>query len=149
MRAPPVTIVTGASAGIGSALAQVFSGKGHELVLVARRAQALQALADDLAAQGRPAPLVLALDLEQTGAVARIGEALAARGLAAQYIVNNAGFGLLGLADVLSRDEQLAMIDLNVRTLVDLLLAFVDDLAPQGRGILNVASGAGVRPAPG
>ena len=97
----------------------------------------------------QPAPLVLAVDLAQPDAAARLGEALAARELAPQYIVNNAGFGLVGRAADLDVAEQLAMIDLNVRALTDLSLAFVDSLARQRGGLLNVASVAGFFPGPG
>jgi short-subunit dehydrogenase len=145
----PVAIITGASAGIGAELARVFAENGHALVLIARREQALQALADEIAAAGRARPTVLALDLAQAGAAERIAAALAERGLEAQYIVNNAGFGLVGRAATLDRAEQLGMIDLNVRTLVDLSLAFVAQLARHHGGILNVASVAGFMPGPG
>lgn len=144
----PVTIVTGASAGIGAALARVFARHGHELVLVARRTERMNALADELAAAGRSRPLVLGLDLGSAGAAARIHEALATRALEAQYIVNNAGFGLVGRAAELDRSEQLAMIDLNVRTLAELSLAFVPSIERHRGGILNVASVAGFLPGP-
>jgi short-subunit dehydrogenase len=144
-----VTVITGASAGIGAELARVFAGHGHALALVARREQRLAALAAELAAAGRPAPVVLPIDLVQPDAVARLGQALAARGLEPQYIVNNAGFGLAGRAAELDVAEQLAMIDLNVRALTDLSLAFVDSLARQRGGLLNVASVAGFFPGPG
>ena len=76
-------------------------------------------------------------------------EALAARGLEPQYVVNNAGFGLVGHAAERDRDELLGMIDLNVRALTDLSLAFVDSLVRHRGGILNVASVAGFLPGPG
>jgi short-subunit dehydrogenase len=145
----PVTVITGASSGIGSELARTFAANGHALVLVARREQALTALSDDIVATGRPRPLVLAVDLVRSGAAARIAAALAGHGLVAQYVVNNAGFGLVGRADALDRDDQLAMIDLNVRALVELSLAFVADLEGQRGGILNVASVASFMPGPG
>lgn len=148
MSGRPVTIITGASAGIGAAFARVFAAHGHELVLIARREQVLTALADEIAAGGRPRPAVLARDLAQPGAAAAIATGLAARGLEPQYVVNNAGFGLLGAAALLDRTEQLAMVDLNVRTLVDLSLGFVDSLARHKGGILNVASVAGFLPGP-
>lgn len=146
--ARPVAVITGASAGIGAALARVFATHGHELVLVARREERLRGLADEIAATGRPRPLVLGMDLIQPGAGSRIGAAMAAADLEPQYVVNNAGFGLWGAAATLSRDEQLAMIDLNVRALADLSLAFVDSLARHRGGILNVASVAGFLPGP-
>jgi short-subunit dehydrogenase len=145
----PVTIVTGTSAGIGAELAREFAAHGHELVLVARRRERMDALAQDIAAAGHRMPTVLPMDLAQPDAAMRIGETLAARGLEPEYVVNNAGFGLVGRAAELDRDEQLAMIDLNARTLTDLSLAFVDALARRRGGILNVASVAGFLPGPG
>jgi short-subunit dehydrogenase len=144
-----VVVVTGASAGIGAALARVFAEHGHELVLIARRESKLDALADEIAAAGRPRPLVLAIDLAQPEAGARIKAELAAHGLEPEYIVNNAGFGLVGEAAQLDHAEQLAMIDLNIRSLTELSLAFADTLARLRGGILNVASVAGFIPGPG
>jgi short-subunit dehydrogenase len=144
-----VVVVTGASAGIGAALARVFAAHGHELVLIARRESKLDALADEIAAQGRPRPLVLAIDLAQPDAGARIKAELAAHGLEPEYIVNNAGFGLVGEAAQLDHAEQLAMIDLNIRSLTELSLAFADTLARLRGGLLNVSSVAGFIPGPG
>jgi uncharacterized protein len=145
----PVTLITGASAGIGWALAEEFAAHGHELVLVARREAALARLADKLTATGAPRPTILALDLAPAGAGERVAAALAERGLAARYVVNNAGFGLIGPATALDRGEQLAMIDLNIRTLTDLSLAFVASLERHRGGLLNVASVAGFLSGPG
>ena len=144
-----VALVTGASAGIGAELARVFAAHEHDLVLLARREDRLRALADEIAASSRSRPLVLACDLQRRDAVSRIGAELASRGLEPQFIVNNAGFGLAGDAAALSRDEQLDMIDLNVRALTELSLAFIDSLARQRGGILNVASIAAFLPGPG
>ncbi len=145
----PVAVITGASSGIGAALARVFAEHGHELVLVARRERELLRLAEEVAAGGAPRPTVLSVDLAVEGAGATLRDELGSRGLAPQYVVNNAGFGLVGPAARLDRSEQLSMIDLNVRTLVDLSLAFVDDLARHRGGVLNVASVAGFLPGPG
>ena len=143
-----VTLITGASAGIGRELAREFAAQGHELVLIARREQRLTLLADEIAASGRRRPLVLALDLTRHDAVERIDESLAAHGLEPQFVVNNAGFGLVGPIHDLDRAEQLAMIDLNVRTLTDLSLAWIGALERRNGGILNVASVAGFLPGP-
>jgi uncharacterized protein len=145
----PVTIVTGASAGIGAELARVFAGRGHRVVLIARREDRLQALAAEIAAAGGPLPLALPIDLGRPEAATRIEGELAARGLEPQFVVNNAGFGLIGAAATLDRSEQLAMIDLNMRLLTDLSLAFVECLTRHRGGILNVASVAGFLPGPG
>jgi uncharacterized protein len=145
----PVTLITGASAGIGRELARVFARHGDNLVLVARREQRLNELAAAVEASSGAKPLVLAADLAQPDAAARIGEALTARGLEPRTIVNNAGFGLVGRAAELARDEQLGMIDLNLRALTDLSLSFIDSLARHRGGLLNVASVAAFLPGPG
>lgn len=145
----PITLITGASAGIGAELARVFAEHGHELVLVARRAERLTALAEEIAAAGQPRPTALSVDLGRSDAVAAIAAELTSRGLEPQIVVNNAGFGLVGLATALRRDEQLAMIDLNVRALTELSLTFVESLARHRGGILNVASVAAFMPGPG
>jgi len=145
----PVALITGASAGIGAELARVFAEHGHELVLVARREDRLAALADEIAAGGRQRPTVLRVDLERRDAVSGLAAELTSRGLEPQIVINNAAFGLVGRADKLSRDEQLAMIDLNVRALTELSLAFVESLARHRGGVLNVASVAAFMPGPG
>jgi short-subunit dehydrogenase len=145
----PVTVITGASAGIGVALARVFARNGHALALVARREDRLRALADEIAATGAPKPIVIVADLAAPGAARAIGEALAAEGAEPQFMVNNAGFGMVGLASARDRDEQLAMIDVNVRALTALSLAFIDSLERQRGGLLNVGSMAGFLPGPG
>jgi hypothetical protein len=145
----PVTVITGASAGIGVALARVFARQGHELALIARREERLNALADEIAATSARRPIVIAVDLLKPGAAQRISEVLAAQGAEPQFVVNNAGFGLVGLAATRDRDEQLQMIDLNVRALTELSLAFVDCLARHRGGLLNVGSMAGFLPGPG
>jgi short-subunit dehydrogenase len=145
----PITLITGASAGIGAELARVFAARGHDLVLVARRESVLAALADEIAASGRPRPTVLAADLTQRNAVSRIAAELSSRRLEPDNVVNNAGFGLAGPAAELDHDDQLAMIDLNVRALTELSLAFADSLTRHRGGILNVASIASFVPGPG
>ena len=145
----PVALITGASAGIGAALARVFAKNGHDVVLVARREPKLAEVADKIAAEGRPRPHVLPIDLLRDDATKRIAAELAALGLEPQYVVNNAGFGLLGAAAELDCAEQLAMIDLNVRVLAELSLAFVDSLSRHRGGILNVGSVASFLPGPG
>jgi short-subunit dehydrogenase len=91
----------------------------------------------------------LPIDLCLPDAGLYIAKALAQRGLEPEYVVNNAGFGLIGMAAQLDRREQLAMIDLNVRMLTDLSLAWTDSLARHRGGILNVASISAFFPGPG
>jgi short-subunit dehydrogenase len=127
----------------------VFSRHGHELALVARREDRLQELADEIAATGARRPIVIACDLSTSDAARQIGDALASHGAEPQFVVNNAGFGLVGLATARDRGEQLQMIDLNVRALTELSIAFVDSLARHRGGLLNVGSIAGFLPGPG
>jgi uncharacterized protein len=145
----PVTLITGASAGIGATLARVFASNGHELVLVARRAPQLTELAQEIESTGRPKPRVIAADLTRSDASRFVADELRAQNVEPNFVVNNAGFGLLGFAAKLDRAEQLAMIDLNARALTDLSLRFVDSLARHRGGILNVASVGSFLPGPG
>jgi hypothetical protein len=145
----PITLITGASAGIGAALAEVFAEHGHELVLVARRAPQLDAVADAIAKRGHARPQIVAIDLARAGAALVIEDRLREAGREPQFVVNNAGFGLLGPAARLDRAEQLTMIDLNVRVLTELSLRFVDSLTRHRGGVLNVASLASFMPGPG
>ena len=145
----PVCLITGASAGIGAALARVFANNGHTLVLTARREAQLNALADDIAKAGHPRPHVIAADLGAADGIEILADAMRALNLEPSFVVNNAGFGLLGDAATSDRGETLAMIDLNTRALTDLSLRFVDSIKRHRGGILNVASVAAFQPGPG
>src|SRR5437660_12923747 len=94
----PVTVLTGASSGIGRALAQVFAEHGHELALVARREAELTALADQIAAGNRKRPLALSIDLARRDAPARVSHELTARGLGLAVVTHHAGVGRAGAA---------------------------------------------------
>ena len=144
-----VTLITGASAGIGTELARVFAAKGHRLALVARRADRLAALAGEITAKGGAAPIVIACDLEQPDSGDRIAETLSAEGVEVDYVVNNAGFGVFGHAIKRDRAEQLNIIAVNIRALTDLSLRFSDSLIKNRGGILNIGSIAGFLPGPG
>lgn len=144
-----VALVTGASSGIGADLARVFARHGHDLALVARRGDRLNALAAELVNAGRPRPIIITCDLAAPGAVDRVAAALADEDARVAFLVNNAGYGLLGAASVLDAREQLGIVDLNCRALLDLTLRFMPDLrAARGR-ILNVGSVASFLPGPG
>jgi len=147
--ARPVALITGASSGIGAALAEVFARNGHEVVLLARRLPQLTALAERIRADGHKLPHVLAVDLARPNAADLIARELSMRQLEPAFLINNAGYGLLGQAHALDRSDQLAMIDLNCRSLTDLSLRFIEPLARHRGGILNVASIAGFIPGPG
>ncbi len=144
-----VALITGASGGIGAALARVFAGHGHDLALVARDGDKLDAVATAIAATGRPKPLVIVADLAAHDGIGHVMATLRAADAAVAILVNNAGYGLLG--DVAAADPagQLGIVDLNVRGLLDLTLRCLPDLRGARGRILNVASVASFMPGPG
>src|SRR5438552_4466527 len=148
---PPtcVTLITGASAGIGTELARLFASKGHRLALVDRRADRLAILAGEIVAAGGAPPLLIPCDLEHRDAGDKIAAALAAEGVEVEFVVNNAGFGLFGYAIELDPAEQLGIIAVNILALTDLSLRFSDSLIRHRGGILNLGSLAGFLPGPG
>jgi hypothetical protein len=145
----PTCLITGASSGIGAALAREFARHGHALVLTARREAPLNALADEIAAAGHARPQVITADLATPEGVATLTDDMSARGLEPSYLVNNAGFGAFGEAAEIPIADQLKLIDLDVRALTDLTLRFADSVTRHRGGILNVASIAGFLPGPG
>jgi len=149
MTARPVVLITGASSGIGAALARLFATHRYELALVALPEPRLEALADEIAAAAGARPTTLPFDLTERDVGRRIAERLVALGAEPEFVVNCAGFGLVGAAAELDQTEQLAMVDLNVRALTDLSLRFVDSIERHRGGLLNVASVSAFLPGPG
>lgn len=145
----PVVLVTGASGGIGAALAGEFAAGGHDLFLVSRSADKLEALGAGLRDQHNVRTDILVLDLVSPDAGGVLEAAVAGRGLYVDVLVNNAGFGVAGPAANMGRADQLEMIDLNIRALVDLTLRFLPGQMKRGQGgVLNVGSIAGFQPGP-
>jgi hypothetical protein len=144
-----VTLITGASAGIGTELARVFASNGHRLALVDRRGDRLTMLAGEIVTAGGTAPILISCDLEHPNACDKIAAALAAEGVEVEFVVNNAGFGLFGYAIELDRAEQLGIIAVNILAMTDLSLRFSDSLIRHRGGILNLGSLAGLLPGPG
>ncbi len=141
-----VTLITGASGGIGADLARVFAREGHDLALVARGADKLALLADEIEASGRRRPLLLPLDLSDAGAADALAASLKAAQATPNILVNNAGFGLIGELAQLNAAEQLAIVDLNIRSLVEITLRFLPEIRAARGKILNVASVAAFFP---
>jgi short-subunit dehydrogenase len=143
-----IALVTGASSGIGQEFARLLARRGYALVLVARRRERLEALSNELQAAGR-ASTVIAADLGQPGAAAKLLGELEARRLEPELLVNNAGIGLYGSALEHPPERVEAMLRLNVVALTELALAFGAKMAGRGSGsIINISSTAGLQPDP-
>ena len=143
--ARPVTLITGASAGLGAEFARQCARRGEDLVLVARRRDRLEALAAEIGGTSH----ILVADLARAGAAASLIAEIEAEGLSVGCLINNAGFGLAGKFAVRPLDRFGEMIDLNVRTLVELCHIVLPAMRARGAGaILNVASTAAFQPGP-
>jgi hypothetical protein len=147
--APRVALITGASAGLGSHFARLFAADGHHLVLVARRADRLEAIAAELAeAHGVTAHAVPA-DLTDPDAPDAIAARVAELGLEIEFLVNNAGFGSTGAFVDSDLDRELQMIAVNITALTHLTRLFLPPMVVRGSGrILNVGSTAGFQAGP-
>jgi hypothetical protein len=147
--AETVALVTGASSGIGAALARRIARDGRALVLVARRADRLEALAAELRRDAGVAAQVIACDLVRPGGARELVEEVARRGLVVEWLVNNAGFGTSGRFDRLPVEGELDEIRLNVEALVELTRRCLPGMVERRRGVvMNVASVAGFAPGP-
>ena len=142
-------LVTGASSGIGAEVATRLAEAGCHLVLTARREEKLRALADELVERCGVEVEVLAADLARPGAAADLVEALEARGQTIDVLVNNAGVGLVGPFAQCEGEAQMAMLRLNVSTVVELTHRLLAGMLERGRGqVVLVGSLAGYLPLP-
>lgn len=144
----PAVVVIGASRGIGRAIAKVAARERSVIVLVARSAEGLAAAAKDVRDAGGEA-FTFELDLSAPEASARLEDFLTTKSLFCDVLVNSAGYGLRGAAIALPMDDQLGIIDLNIRALSDMTLRFLPDMVERGRGgVLNLGSVASFTPGP-
>lgn len=144
----PAVVVVGASRGIGKAIAEVAARDGATVVLVARSPEGLAAAAADLRHSER-AVFTLALDLMAEDAGRRLEAFLSENQMICDVLVNSAGYGLRGGAAVMPLDEQLGMVDLNIRALTELTLRFLPGMVARGRGgVINLGSVASFTPGP-
>src|SRR5437667_7346933 len=143
------TLITGASSGIGEAFARKLATQGHDLVLVARSEDKLIALCNELGRNHNIRAQYVALDLSEPDAPARLLAETRERNLEIDFLINNAGFGSMGDFAKLDLELELKMIDLNVRSLVELTHRFLQPMRERRSGrIINVASTAGFQAVP-
>jgi uncharacterized protein len=140
-------LVTGASSGIGEAFARALRARGEKLILAARREDRLRELAAQLG--GDAAVAVVPCDLTAPGAAERLMAEVDARGLAVDLLVNNAGVGHTGAFVAEPLDRIRAMMDLNVRAVVELTRLALPGMIARGRGrLINVVSTSAFQPVP-
>lgn len=145
----PIALVTGASSGIGEALARRFAAGGHDLVLVARRAERLRELADALAAAHGVRAWPVAADLSRPEAPAALAAAMRRARRPIDVLVNCAGVVQLGRFVDTPAPRHRELVDLNVGALTSMLAHFMPPMLRRGRGrVLNVASIAAFQPVP-
>lgn len=143
-------MVTGASSGIGEAIARELARRGHGVTLVARRADALRHLATELSEAHRVRAEVIPTDLADVDDRRRLLKEVTERGLQADVLVNNAGVGTFGAVHESDPDREVAMLRTNVEALADLCSLFLPGMVERGVGaVLNVASTAAFQPMPG
>jgi short-subunit dehydrogenase len=143
------SVVTGASSGIGEAIARNLANRGHGITLVARRADRLATLAAELERTGVRAE-VLAIDLSDRAARAGLLERIEELELVPDILVNNAGFSTVGSVARSDPDAETQMLEVDVVAVADLCSRFVPGMVERGVGaVLNVASTAAFQPLPG
>ena len=141
-------LITGASAGIGAALARELASHGAKLILTARRKERLDSLAAELSAKGTETRIVVA-DLNDPAAPQQIFDATEGAGLAVDILVNNAGLGQFGAFQSADIEQELSQVRVNCEAVVRLSRLFVPRMVERRRGwVLVVASTASFQPVP-
>ncbi|MGD6818077.1 SDR family NAD(P)-dependent oxidoreductase [Metabacillus sp. 84] len=149
MNSKDYTLVTGASGGIGLELAKLAASKGHSLVLSARNEQKLYEIKQSFEKEYNAQVIIHPADLSKPEEISQLGEVLKSREIHVSYLINNAGFGLYGEFLDTDLQDELNMIDLNIRSLTHLTKMFLPGMAEKNKGgILNVASIAAFQPGP-
>src|SRR6185369_9801817 len=144
-----VTLITGASSGIGEAFARKLAARGHNLLLVSRTEEKLMMVCNEVGRSHNIRAEYFAVDLSKADAAQRLFEETQKRELEIDLLINNAGFGSMGDFAKLDLDRELNMIDLNIRSLVELTHRFIQPMRERKSGaIMNVASTAGIQAVP-
>lgn len=144
-----VTLITGASSGIGEAFARRLAAEKHNLVLVARNEEKLHELCDELMLKHKIMAHYVALDLSEFGVDRKLLDETERHGFEVDWLINNAGFGSIGDFSTLDIDREVQMIELNIAALVAITHCYLRKMRERGKGtIINVSSAAGFQPIP-
>jgi len=143
-------LITGASAGIGEAVARELASRGHGVTLVARREDRLRDLAAELKAERGIRAEPIAADLTDAAARDRLANRIEELGLEVEILFNNAGFGGSGHVASSDRERLISMVRVNCEALLDFQARYIPPMVGRGRGaVINVASTAAFQPIPG
>lgn len=144
-----VTLITGASSGIGEAFARRLAEEKHNLVLVARSEEKLHQLCDELMLENGITAHYIAVDLIDFQADKKLFKETEKHGMRVEWLINNAGFGSMGDFARLDLERELEMVGLNIMALVALTHRYLQPMRERGGGvIINVASTASFQPIP-
>lgn len=144
-----VTLITGASSGIGKAFARRLAADGHDLLLVARSENALHSLCDELMLEYKITAHYISLDLTAPGSLDRLFEETEKHDMEVDWLINNAGIGSMGDFVSLDPEKEVAIIELNVSALVALTHRYLSGMRERKNGtIINVSSAASFQPIP-
>lgn len=142
-------LITGASSGIGEAFARRYASLGRDLIVVARRTERLEQLAEELRAAHQISVLTITADLSTNEGCTTVSEVVSSAQWEVEGLVNNAGFGVLGKFEEIDPQRTLEMVDLNCRAVVALTQGFLPQMKARGKGeIIIVSSVVGALPAP-
>ena len=144
-----VTLITGASSGIGEAFARRLASDGHDLLLVARSEEKLRQICEELTASHKILARYVAVDLTEHGSDERVYLETQKLGCEVEWLINNAGIGSMGDFVKLGREKELDIVRLNILSLVALTHRFLQPMRQRRSGtIINVSSAAGFQPIP-
>lgn len=144
-----VALITGASKGIGKAIAFQLAAKGYDVLLVARNENLLQSVAEEIRSKHKVSVDYFAIDLALGGAAQQLHEWVKTRNYPVSVLVNNAGYGLSGKFDTYSLPDHLQMMQVNMNAVVELTHLFLPQLKQQAQAyILNIASSAAYQAVP-
>lgn len=144
-----VALITGASSGIGKELAHIHAAKGGDLILIARRKQTLQSLAEELKQSFGTNSLIIAKDLADPASVKEIYEEIVSQDITVDYLINNAGLGEVGLFAEQQWEINQNLLRVNMMALTELMQRFLPDMVEKRKGkIMNISSTASLIPGP-